>query len=304
MRCCEANAPRYDAGVPLTSVLLVVTAAILHATWNLLAKRAAHAGAAFVAAYNLVAFVAYAPWALWTAFHDGMRWSGPIAVCLAASGLIHLIYSLVLQRGYRAADLSVVYPVARGTGPLLSALAAILLLGEQPGPGGLAGLAAVVVGILLIATGGRRSAFDRPDARAGVGWGAATGGLIASYTVVDGFGVKRLGIAPVLLDWCSNSLRFILLLPLIARDPAGARQAMRGHWPNAIAVGLISPLGYILVLGALQAGAPLSLVAPMREMSMMVATLFGMVLLREPVGPARLAGCACVAAGVVLLASA
>jgi drug/metabolite transporter (DMT)-like permease len=290
--------------VPLSSFLLVVCAAVLHATWNLLAKRAAHAGAAFVAAYNLIAFVAYAPWALWTAVHGGMRWSWLVAASLAASGLIHLAYSLVLQRGYRAADLSVVYPIARGTGPLLSALAAIVILHERPGPGGLLGLGAVVCGILLIATGGRRATFGRPDARAGVGWGTATGGLVAGYTVVDGYGVKVLGIAPVVLDWTSNALRFVLLLPVVARNPARARAAMRGHWPTAIAVGLMSPLGYILVLGALRAGAPISLVAPMREMSMMVATLLGMVLLKEPVGPPRLLGCACVAGGVVLLATA
>jgi drug/metabolite transporter (DMT)-like permease len=290
--------------MPVTSLLLVVAAAVIHATWNLLAKRAAHAGTAFVAAYNLVAFVAYAPWAIWTLLQGGMDWSLPVALCLAASGLIHLVYSLVLQRGYRAADLSVVYPVARGTGPLLSALAAILILGEWPGLRGLAGLAAVVCGILLIATGGSLRAFRRADGRTGVLWGGATGGLIATYTVVDGYGVKVLGIAPIVLDWASNALRFVLLIPMVVRDPGRARIAMRGHWPLAVAVGLLSPLGYILVLGALQAGAPLSLVAPMREMSMMLVALFGMILLKEPVGPGRIAGCAAVVLGVVLLASA
>ena len=290
--------------MPVASLLLVVAAAVIHATWNLLAKRAAHAGAAFVAAYNLVAFVAYAPWAIWTMLDGGLTWSGPVLLCLLASGLVHLVYSLVLQRGYRAADLSVVYPVARGTGPLLSALTAILVLGEWPGLRGLAGLAAVVCGILLIATDDSLAAFRRRDGRAGIAWGGATGGLIATYTVVDGYGVKALGIHPVLLDWASNTLRFVLLAPVVLRDPARARSAMRGHWPLAIAVGLLSPLGYILVLGALRAGAPLSLVAPMREMSMMLVALFGMVLLDEPVGPGRVAGCGAVVLGAVLLASA
>lgn len=288
--------------MPLASLALVVAAAIIHATWNLLAKRAAAAGAAFVAAYGLVAFVAYAPWALWVAAREGVAWRWPIAACLVASGLIHLAYSLVLQRGYRAADLSVVYPVARGTGPLLSALVAILLFGERPGAVGLAGLAAVVAGILLIATGGSLSAFRRAEGRTGVAWGGATGGLIASYTLVDGYGVKALGIHPVLLDWGANALRLVVLARFVAGDPAAARAAMRGHWPAAIAVGLLAPLGYILVLGALRAGAPLSLVAPLREMSMMLAALFGMVLLREPVGPGRAAGCAAVALGAVLIA--
>lgn len=288
--------------MPVTSILLVVAAAITHATWNLLAKRAAHAGAAFVAAYGVVAFLAYGPWAIWIVVQGGIRFSRPVVACLIASGLIHLAYSLILQRGYRAADLSVVYPVARGTGPLLSALAAILILGEWPGLRGLAGLAAVVCGILLIATGGSLRAFRRADGRTGVKWGGATGGLIAGYTVVDGYGVKVLGIHPVVQDWCGNLLRVWLAAQIMAGDRAAARAAMRGHWPLAVAVGLLAPLGYILVLGALQAGAPLSLVAPLREMSMMLVAVFGMVLLREPVGAGRLAGCAAVVLGAVLLA--
>lgn len=290
--------------MPATSFLLVVAAAIIHASWNLLAKRAAHAGAAFVAAYGLIAFVAYAPWAIWLMLTGGIAWSWAVAGCIVASGAIHLAYSLILQRGYRAADLSVVYPVARGTGPLLSTLGAVLILGERPGAIGLAGLAAVVLGILLLATGGSLRAFRRHDGRVGAAWGGATGTMIAGYTVVDGFGVKALGIHPVLLDWCANTLRLILLVKILTGDRRAARAAMRGHWPAAIAVGLLAPLGYILVLTALSAGAPLSLVAPLREMSMMVATLLGMILLREPISPARILGCGAVVLGVVLLASA
>ena len=79
---------------------------------------------------------------------------------------------------------------------------------------------------------------------------------------------------------------------------------MRGRWPFAVGVGLLSPLSYILVLAALDMGAPLSVVAPAREMSMMVGALFGMVILREPVGPWRLLGCLVLIAGVILLGAA
>jgi len=103
------------------------------------------------------------------------------------------------------------------------------------------------------------------------------------------------------LDWCSNTLRFFLLLPAVLRNRAAAVAAMRGHWPLAIAVGLLSPLGYILVLGALSLGAPVSIVAPAREMSMMIGALFGMLILHERVGAPRLAGCAVLLGGVLLL---
>jgi drug/metabolite transporter (DMT)-like permease len=289
--------------MPLASFALVILAAVTHATWNLLAKRAAGVGAAFVFAYNLVACVAYAPWALWLIARGALTPSAPALGCIAASGLIHLAYSLALQRGYQLADLSVVYPVARGTGPLLSAVGAFLVLGERPGYLRVAGLVAVVAGIALIATDGRLGAFRRPAARDGVRWGGGTGALIAGYTVVDAWGVKALAIPPVVLDWCANSLRFILLAPAVLKNRKAALAAMRGHWGLAIGVGLLSPLGYILVLGALSLGAPLSVVAPAREMSMMVGALLGMIILREPVGAARLAGCAVLLSGVLLLGS-
>jgi drug/metabolite transporter (DMT)-like permease len=159
----------------------------------------------------------------------------------------------------------------------------------------------VVIGIGLIATQGNLAAFRRPGGQAGLRWGAATGLLIAAYTVVDAYGVKTLGIQPVVLDWCSNLLRFFLLAPVVLREPKRARELMRGRWLLAVGVGLLSSLSYILVLAALNMGAPLSVVAPTREMSMMIGALFGMVILREAVGAWRLVGCLVLIAGVVLL---
>ncbi len=284
-----------------TSLLLVVLAAFIHAGWNLLAKRAAPVGPVFVFAYNLVSCVAYAPWVVMILVRGTIDWGWAGAGFVILSGLIHLAYSLFLQRGYQVADLSVVYPVARGTGPLLSSFGAFLFLGESPTGPGLAGLGLVIIGIGLIATGGKLSAFRRPGGQAGLLWGVPTGGLIASYTVVDAYAVKALGIAPVVLDWFSNLLRFFLLLPLVAANPRRALARMKGYWWVAVCVGLLSPLSYILVLAALTSGAPLSLVAPMREMSMMVGALMGMLILREAVGPSRLTGCAILVAGVILL---
>lgn len=287
--------------LPLT---LVVAAALIHATWNLLAKRAAAAGAPFVFAYNVVATVAYLPWVLWLLATREQVWSWAIAFCFVASAIIHLGYSLCLQRGYQVADLSVVYPIARGTGPLFSSIGAFILLGEPPTWLGVVGLLAVVAGIGCISTQGNLAAFRQPKGQEGVRWGLSTGSLIATYTVVDGYGVKVLGIHPVLIDWFSNFLRLFLLGPLMLKRPAQMMKAMQGHWWLAVGVGLFSPLSYILVLTAVDMGAPLSLVAPAREMSMMIGAIFGMLILREPVNIWRMAGCATIIAGVVLLGAA
>ena len=100
----------------LVSLSLVVLAAFIHATWNLLSKRAANAGPTFVFAYNLFACLVYLPWMIWLLMYGDLHWNLPVFGCLLLSAAIHLAYSLCLQRGYQVADLSVVYPIARGTG--------------------------------------------------------------------------------------------------------------------------------------------------------------------------------------------
>jgi len=283
------------------SVLLVLLAAVTHASWNLLAKRAAHAGAAFLFWSGVFAVLFYAPWAGWLIATGGITWNAAMLLCIAASAVIHLGYSLALLKGYRVADLSVVYPIARGSGPLLSSLAAFVVFAESPNALRVAGLLAVVGGILLIATDGRLARLVRPDARAGVVWGGATGGLIASYTLIDSYGVKRLGIDAVLLDWFANLLRLAMLAIAIVPQWRASLAKMEGHWRAAVGVGLLSPLGYILVLEAMASGAPVSIVAPMRELSMMLVAVLGMAVLGEKVGAARLAGCATMVVGVVML---
>lgn len=286
----------------LLAFALVVLAAVIHASWNLLAKRAAHAGPAFVLAYTAVACTVYLPWVAWLVGAGQLPWSGTALACIAASGALHLAYNLWLQRGYQVADLSVVYPVARGTGPLLATLGAVVLLGERPGVARLVGLCAIVVGIVLITTQGRLSRLVDPAARSGVRWGASTGAAIAGYTVVDAYGVKAAGLHPVVLDWCSGMLRLALMLPWFMAHRRDALQRMRGHWGRAMLVGVLSPLSYILVLTALRLGTPLSVTAPAREMSMMVGALLGAWVLKESVGRGRLLGCVVMLVGVGLLA--
>nr|WP_250207703.1 DMT family transporter [Curvibacter sp. CHRR-16] len=280
---------------------MVVLAALIHATWNLLAKRAASAGAAFVFAYTAFSLVLYAPWVVYLLWQGQSQWSGPIVACIAVSGVLQLAYTLLLQRGYQVADLSVVYPVARGTGPLMSTVGAFVLLGESASWSKAGGLLAIVAGIVLITTQGSMAKFRQPAAYKGLQWGGMTGVTIAGYTVVDAYAVKVLGIVPVVLDWCACLLRLVALLPWVLRNRAEVLERMRGYWLLAAVVGALCPMAYILVLLALKQGAPLSFVAPAREMSMMMGALLGMLVLREPVGLWRLVGCLTTIGGVLLL---
>ena len=255
------------------------------------------------------------PVAAWSAFGGDaaapdraiVSWGAVEWACIAASGVVHLAYFSALLRGYRQSDLTVVYPVARGSGPLLSAAGAVLLLGESPGAAGIAGALAVVGGVFLVAGGTRLwrptdDAAQRQRIRGGVAWGGVTGGCIAVYTLIDGYAVKWLLIAPVLVDYLGNLVRLAALLPqALLRDRAGFAVAWRSQWQAALVTATFGPLSYLLVLYAMRL-APLGRVAPAREVSLLFAVLLGGRLLGEGDRFARLAGAASIAAGVAALA--
>jgi drug/metabolite transporter (DMT)-like permease len=225
---------------------------------------------------------------------------------VVASGIIHVAYYVVLLRGYRKADLTVVYPLARGSGPLLSSLVAIVFLGEQISALGGLGIAAVVGGVFLVAGGPglflqAQDPLQRVRIRKGVAYGLLTGVFIASYTVLDGYAVKVLLLSPILLDYFGNFVRLAFLLPTVLRDRPAAALLWAKQWKYAVLVGVISPVSYVLVLYAMQV-APLSHVAPAREVSMLFAALLGGHLLGEGGRVLRLLGAACIAIGVMALA--
>lgn len=285
------------------SLTLIIMAALLHASWNLASKRAADAGSVFVFFYRLWSVIIYLPWILYILLHDGMSWTAMTLVFLALSTLFHLAYSLSLMRGYQVADLSVVYPVARGTGPLLASIIAVWWLHEPMYPAKAAGIGCVVLGIMLIATQGRWRHFIRPESWPGVRWGLLIGMFIAGYSLVDAYGVKILFIAPVVLDWMSSLGGSVLLAPRVWANRRSVRRRMSGNWLLAAFVGAVSPLAYILILYALQRGAQISQVAPLREMSMIVATLIGGFILKEKIGAGRGLGCAMIFLGVLLISA-
>lgn len=285
-----------------SALSLVVAGALLHALWNLFAKKAS-GGLPFVWLFGVVSLVVALPFGLSSWNTNSQQLTAQAWIAITASALVHIAYSLVLQKGYRESDFSVVYPLARGTGPLFAVFGAIFILGEAPSFLGWLGIVAVLVGILLIANITHVNFASSPKARAGLLWGSITGVSIAAYTVIDGWAVKALGIAPVLYYVLGLSLRTIILAPQALRDPQSLRLQWRLNTRYILAVGILSPLAYTLILFAMTM-APLSYVAPIRELSMLVGVLFGAKLLREAFIPSRVIGTACMIAGVVILACA
>jgi drug/metabolite transporter (DMT)-like permease len=281
-------------GLALCFVLL---AALTHATWNLFAKSAV-ASRHFVWLYSLGSVILYAPIVIWLLLTERPQFTTQHWLALGATSVLHLGYSLVLQAGYRASDLSLVYPIARGTGPLLSFVGAAIFLGEQPTSLSILGLVFIVAGILLVA--GLTSEPHKAP-RAGIAYGLLTGVFIAAYTVNDGWAVKVLLMSPFLVDFTGNFVRMVVLTPLAWRDRARVAYEARAFAKPVAVVSVFGPLGYVLVLFAMRM-APVSHVAPARELATLVGAYLGSRLLKEQSGPRRIAGAACIVAGVVSLA--
>lgn len=277
--------------------LIVLLAGLLHALWNIVAKKAG--GDVRFACFSAgVGIVVWAPLGIWLGWDVVPQWDVWAWSFVVGSALLRILYFVVLLRGYRLADLTVVYPLARGTGPLLSSLAAIFWLDEAISLVGIFGIASVIGGVFLIAGG---PSLTRERLRsAGLRYGLLTGVLIACYTVVDGYAVKLLLLSPFLMHYVENVVRGVLLMPVVLRDRPAARVLWQQQWKYALIVGTITPVSYVLVLYALQS-APLSLVAPAREVSMLFAALIGGHLLGEGDRLLRLLGASLIACGVVML---
>lgn len=281
--------------MPPTAFFLVLFAAIGHSSWNLLAKRAAHCRH-LPWFSSLGASVFLLPVALWILSQSHWALSMRGAACLLATGILHLVYTESLLHGYRVGDLSLVYPLARGTGPLLTFLGAMLALGERPSKVAAFGAFLVSCGIFYLA---RTPSLTSSSARAGILWGLFTGMTIACYTLTDAYSVKVLALSPILVDCASNLFRAVALLPGTYLQP-GLVAEFRRYWRESLGIAILTPMAYLFVLFAMKI-APVSRVAPVREMSVIIGALLGTTLLREGHAARRAFAAVLIALGVVAL---
>ena len=275
---------------------LVLAAAVCHALWNLLMKRAGDGLGGNLVFVWLFVLCSTALWAPAAAIDTAIQrphigWAA--LLFMAGSGLLHLGYFVLLQRGYRTGDLSVVYPLARGTGPILAMIGAIVILGERPSPLAIAGGVAIALGIFGLGRG-------RPTSAA-VAYAVATGGFIAVYTLWDKHGVDQLGVAPILYFWSGDLLRTLVLAAVCFPRRREAQAVFAAHRRAILGVAVLAPLAYILVLFAL-VFTPASYIAPAREVSIAFATALGVFLLGEGQARRRLVCALVIVGGVVALA--
>lgn len=281
----------------LPALTLILCAAIFHATWNTVAKSATGDTQVFVWGYNVAAAVIFIPIAL-VQLND-IGWPGvALIVGPLLSGALHVAYQLILQTGYSKADLGIVYPTARGVGPLLTMVFALTVLKERPEPHALAGASIVLVGILIAATG----ATPRPHRlKRGLLYGGATGVVIATYTLWDNRAVTAWELEPIAFYALTLGVQAVLLTPVMFFRKHAWKEHLRPNWWRILILGALVPTAYILVLTA-QQSAPISIVAPVRETSIVLGSLAAWLIYREERPVRRLLSAGVVLAGITLLA--
>lgn len=284
----------------VVALVLALGAAVAHASWNVIAHDVSRAGVPFL-------------W--WGAVSSAVIWAGVIPFTgglgtddvrgfllgVGVSAVLHVVYMAVLQRGYQVGELSTVYATARGSGPFLSVIIAMLLLGERPSPIALGGVALVLVGVIGIGFIDRGGAPGRRGIDPAVLFGVLTGVMIATYTIWDAHAVREWSLSPVAFMVGTTVLQVPFYTVLVGRRWGAVRQLGRREWRRIVVFGILSPLSYILVLQAITI-APVALIAPLREVSVVLISLFGAFVLKESRPGLRIAASVVVVAGVVMLA--
>ncbi|MBP7093259.1 MAG: EamA family transporter [Candidatus Kapabacteria bacterium] len=282
----------------LLAVLLVLSSAVIHAVWNLQAKKVG-GGLPFVLLTGIVSTVLYLPvvipvWIYFTPVLDLQS-----VLLIGTGAMIHLVYFMLLMRGYRHGEMSVVYPLARGTGPALTMIFAALFFDEVPTPGAVVGMILIGSGVVILSVPMFKAGLEH--LRKGIVYALCTGFLIALYTTFDKRIMVSVAILPLLYDWSASATRTIALSPLLWRNRMGIRDVWREHKGKVLFICLVSPAGYILMLTAMKL-APVTSIAPLRETSILFGAFLGIRMLGEGDQRRRLFAAAVMATGAVSIA--
>ncbi len=285
--------------VPL-GVLLVAVAAVAHAGWNVCAKRVSDGGAGFVWLYKIVGSLLVLPVGLVLLFREGLVDLPAVLLAVAVGALFQLAYYVLLQLGYAKSDLSVIYPLSSGMAPLFSVTAAVVLLGERPGPLGLVGVLVVVVGVVIISAYRSTGDSTRTAKIYGVAFGTLIGLANTAATLWDKQAVSGLGLSPFLFYWGISVFEVLLLAPVALRDRPRLRRLWTHNRREVLLVGVLAPTAYVIVLFALRI-APVSVIAPAKEFSVVMALVGAWLFLKEKELARRFVGALVVTGGVLML---
>jgi drug/metabolite transporter (DMT)-like permease len=284
----------HAAALPLSVSLAVLVAAVTHATWNAIA----HGIKDQVLAFGLIGAGSMAvavPLVVLAPFPLGRCWP-----YLLGSVFIHVFYNLLLMRCYRYGEFGQVYPLARGTSPLVVTVLAAVFAAERPSVPQVLGVLVISSGLAVLVLAGRRSRSGSAPSRAALLAAGATGLTIASYTTVDGLGVRLSGSAVGYIGWLMLLESLRIPAWALARRREVASGVSRRVLLSGLLAGVLSVLAYGLVLWAQTRGA-LAPIAALRETSVIFGAVIGTVVFHEPFGRLRIVATVLVVIGVLLL---
>ena len=216
----------------------------------------------------------------------------------AASVLIHLVYFAALIESYRAGDMGQVYPIARGSAPLMTAVVTTALVGERLGLAGWGGIILLVAGVMLLSLRGGRD-LTRLDRKA-VGFALFTAVTICAYSVVDGVGARHAGSANAYSVALFVGIGPVMAIYALAWRGREAIPAMRRHWRLGLAGGTLQLGSYGIAIWAMTV-APIAIVAALRETSVLFGALIAIIFLKEPLRASRVAAALMIVAGLTLI---
>ena len=269
----------------------VLFGAACHAGWNsfLKVKLEPFSAIALIAIMSALVVLPVVPF-LGVPVREAWPW-------IAASVAFHLGYFIALTEAYRIGDMGQVYPIARGSAPLMTALVSTLVVGEAIGLTGWLGVVVLTAGVFLLSLrGGRNVHFEK---RA-VLFALATAVTICGYSVVDGIGARTAQNAHVYTVWLFLADGLLLLLLVLWRRGRPVLLDYAGFWKIGLLGGALSLAAYWIAIWAMTV-APIALVAAVRETSVLFATLIAVVWLKEPLSPARILSAALIVAGLMLI---
>ncbi len=274
--------------MPIPIILIVLLAAVMHASWNAMLRSGADRLWSMMMMCLATAIVC-APLAMWLPLPGPASWG-----CVLLSAALHVFYVLFLVRTYRHGDLGQTYPIARGSSPVLVSLGAALFAGELPDPLNLAGVLLVSAGIISLAFQGRRLGWES------LWYALGTGCFIGAYSVTDGIGGRLSGAPVAYTVWMS--LIYGAAMPLVYIALRGRRGLMRGAREIGVAAagGVVSLLGYGMIIFAMSLG-PMGSVSALRETSVVFAALIGRFFLSERLTAWRIGACVVVAVGALCI---
>lgn len=289
------------------ATLMVLCSALMHATWNMLAKRSSHP-LAFLWLVNTASMLIFLPVFSWALLQHGLPASAwPFVI---ATGILHILYISFLSQAYRYGALSIAYPISRGTGVMLVPIVAVPVLGENISATGVFGIGLVLLGIIGLHIREIVGAFGparqettiqhRMSANRGAIYALITGLTIAAYSLVDKVGVEH--AHPLVYGYLIFVSMTVGLTPYVmAKHRGDAWREIRANPFLVLLGGLFVQGTYLIVLAAMTI-APVSYIVPLREVSVLFGAFLGMIFLKEVMTPPRILAAVVITGGVVLIA--